>query len=84
MKDGTKRLRKLMEEYDFPLEAIDDILTALAGIFLVVGNLPMIMYGRRFVTLRTQLSLAKQHERRKLNDYFNCSSKHNCDDDQSV
>ncbi|MDD7006540.1 MAG: hypothetical protein SPI42_04605 [Lactobacillus johnsonii] len=53
MKDGTKRLRKLMEEYDFPLEAIDDILTALAGIFLVVGNLPMIMYGRRFVTLRT-------------------------------
>lgn len=38
MKDGTKRLRELMEEYDFPLEAIDDILYRLGWHFLSGGQ----------------------------------------------
>ncbi|MBB1122861.1 DUF6877 family protein [Limosilactobacillus albertensis] len=38
MKDGTKRLRELMEEYDFPLEAIQDVLYRLGWHFLSGGQ----------------------------------------------
>lgn len=38
MKDGTKRLRELMEIYDFPLEAIQDVLYRLGWHFLSGGQ----------------------------------------------
>ncbi|MBB1069215.1 hypothetical protein H5S40_03480 [Limosilactobacillus sp. RRLNB_1_1] len=38
MKDGTKRLRELMEEYDFPLEAIQDVLYRLGWHFISGGR----------------------------------------------
>ena len=38
MKNGTQRLRELMEIYDFPLEAIQDVLYRLGWHFLSGGQ----------------------------------------------